>query len=42
MSDSPVPNLEEAIDFFVKAFDCEHVITGGPYDNVGWVWPGEV
>lgn len=36
-----VPDLEQAIDFFVEAFGCEHVFTGGPYDNTGWVWPGE-
>ena len=36
-----VPDLEEAIAFFVEAFDCELVFTAGPYENTGWVWPGE-
>ncbi|RGE19554.1 VOC family protein [Leucobacter sp. wl10] len=36
-----VPDLEEAVAFFVEVFDCEHVFTAGPYENSGWVWPGE-
>jgi catechol 2,3-dioxygenase-like lactoylglutathione lyase family enzyme len=36
-----VPDLAEAIDFFVDAFGCEVVLQCGPYENVGYVWPGE-
>jgi catechol 2,3-dioxygenase-like lactoylglutathione lyase family enzyme len=36
-----VPDLEEAIDFFVDLLGCEVVFTAGPYDNVGWTWPCE-
>lgn len=36
-----VPDLDEAIDFFVDAFGCEVVFRAGPYENVGYVWPGE-
>lgn len=36
-----VPNLDEAIDFFVDAFGCELVFRAGPYDNVGYFWEGE-
>ncbi|WP_053385642.1 VOC family protein [Leucobacter japonicus] len=36
-----VPDLEQAIMFFEEMFACELVFTAGPYDNTGWVWPGE-
>lgn len=36
-----VPNLEQAIDYFVELLGCELVFTAGPYDNVGWTWEGE-
>lgn len=36
-----VPDLDKAIDFFVDAFGCQVVLRCGPYDNVGYVWPGE-
>jgi catechol 2,3-dioxygenase-like lactoylglutathione lyase family enzyme len=36
-----VPNLEQAIDFFVEIFGCALVFRAGPYENVGYFWPGE-
>jgi catechol 2,3-dioxygenase-like lactoylglutathione lyase family enzyme len=36
-----VPDLDQAIDFFVDAFGAEVVLRTGPYDGVGYVWPGE-
>lgn len=36
-----VPDLDEAIDLFVDVFGCEVVVECGPYDDVGFVWPGE-
>ena len=35
-----VPNLDVAIDFFVDAFDAKVVFLSGPYENFGYVWPG--
>ncbi|MEU1953517.1 VOC family protein [Nocardia rhamnosiphila] len=36
-----VPDLDQAIAFFVELFGCEVVYTAGPYDNVGYIWTGE-
>ncbi|MFC8181711.1 VOC family protein [Rhodococcus sp. NPDC057297] len=36
-----VPNLEQAVDFFVDALGFDVVITAGPYDDFGYIWPGE-
>ena len=36
-----VPNLDEAVSFFVDAFGFDVVITAGPYDNFGYTWPGD-
>jgi len=36
-----VPDLEQAVDFFVDAFGFDVVIKAGPYDNFGYVWPGD-
>ncbi|HEV7185327.1 MAG: VOC family protein [Actinomycetales bacterium] len=36
-----VPNLEQAIDFFVSAFGCKVVFHAGPYDDLGFTWPGD-
>lgn len=36
-----VPDLEQAVGFFVDAFGCELVLECGPYDSVGYVWPDE-
>jgi catechol 2,3-dioxygenase-like lactoylglutathione lyase family enzyme len=36
-----VPDLDEAISFFVDVFGFEVVLRAGPYDNFGYVWPGE-
>lgn len=36
-----VPNLEQAIDFFVSAFGCRVVFHAGPYDDLGFTWPGD-
>jgi len=36
-----VPNLDQAVEFFVDAFGFDVVITAGPYDDFGYVWPGE-
>lgn len=36
-----VPDLDAAVDFFCDAFGCELVLRLGPYDDVGYVWPGE-
>ncbi|WP_037139273.1 VOC family protein [Rhodococcoides fascians] len=35
------PNLEQAVDFFVDALGFDVVITAGPYDDFGYVWPGD-
>jgi catechol 2,3-dioxygenase-like lactoylglutathione lyase family enzyme len=36
-----VPDLDEAIEFFVTVFGCETVFRAGPYANVGYFWDGE-
>jgi catechol 2,3-dioxygenase-like lactoylglutathione lyase family enzyme len=36
-----VPDLDEAVEFFCGAFGCELVLRAGPYDTVGYRWPGE-
>ncbi|MBE7191110.1 VOC family protein [Gordonia polyisoprenivorans] len=36
-----VPDLDQAVDFFVDTFGFDVVITAGPYDDFGYVWPGE-
>ncbi|MDF2896729.1 MAG: hypothetical protein K0Q46_3515 [Rhodococcus erythropolis] len=36
-----VPDLEQAVDFFVDALGFDVVITAGPYDDFGYIWPGE-
>ncbi|MDP9696215.1 UNVERIFIED_ORG: catechol 2,3-dioxygenase-like lactoylglutathione lyase family enzyme [Arthrobacter globiformis] len=36
-----VPDLDEAVNFFVDVFGFDVVITAGPYDDFGYVWPGE-
>lgn len=36
-----VPDLDKAVELFVNVFGCEIVFTGGPYDDAGYVWPGE-
>ncbi len=36
-----VPDLEQAIDFFRDVFGCELVFRAGPYEHVGYRWPGE-
>jgi catechol 2,3-dioxygenase-like lactoylglutathione lyase family enzyme len=36
-----VPDLDEAVEFFCAAFGCELVLRAGPYDSVGYIWPGE-
>ncbi|MEH3143621.1 MAG: VOC family protein [Mycobacterium kyogaense] len=36
-----VPDLDEAVAFFVDAFGFDVVITAGPYGDFGYVWPGD-
>jgi catechol 2,3-dioxygenase-like lactoylglutathione lyase family enzyme len=36
-----VPELDPAVDFFVEALGAQVVVRGGPYDDVGYQWPGE-
>ncbi|MGV0807960.1 VOC family protein [Mycolicibacterium setense] len=36
-----VPDLNEAVEFFVDVFGCEFVFEAGPYENVGYFWDGE-
>ncbi|MDI9978693.1 VOC family protein [Rhodococcus sp. IEGM 1307] len=36
-----VPDLDQAVDFFVSALGCEVVLRSGPDPNVGYIWPGE-
>jgi catechol 2,3-dioxygenase-like lactoylglutathione lyase family enzyme len=36
-----VPDLDEAVAFFCEALGCQLVLQAGPYENVGYVWPGE-
>lgn len=36
-----VPDIDEAIEFFVDALGFEIVIREGPYDDFGYVWPGD-
>lgn len=36
-----VPDLSQAVEFFVDVFGCELVYEAGPYPNVGYFWPGE-
>lgn len=36
-----VPDLDHAVAFFVDALGFDVAITAGPYDNFGYVWPGE-
>lgn len=35
-----VPDLDEAIAFFVDALGFVEVFRSGPYDDFGYVWPG--
>ncbi|WP_349453484.1 VOC family protein [Nonomuraea sp. B19D2] len=35
-----VPDLDEAIAFFVDVFGFDVVLQAGPYDDFGYVWPG--
>ena len=35
-----VPDLDEAIEFFVDVFGFDVVLQAGPYDDFGYVWPG--
>lgn len=36
-----VPDLDQAVEFFVDALGFDVVITAGPYDDFGYVWPGD-
>lgn len=36
-----VPDLAQALDLFINVFGCEMVFMGGPYDDAGYIWPGE-
>lgn len=36
-----VPDLDKALDLFINVFGCQLVFRGGPYDDAGYVWPGE-
>lgn len=36
-----VPDLDQALDLFVNVFGCQIAFMGGPYDDAGYVWPGE-
>jgi catechol 2,3-dioxygenase-like lactoylglutathione lyase family enzyme len=36
-----VPDLDRAVAFFSDVFGCELVFYTGPYDDVGFVWPGD-
>lgn len=36
-----VPDLDKALDLFVNVFGCEIAFRGGPYEDAGYVWPGE-
>lgn len=36
-----VSDLDKALDLFINVFGCELVFKGGPYDDAGYVWPGE-
>jgi catechol 2,3-dioxygenase-like lactoylglutathione lyase family enzyme len=36
-----VPDLDQAVDFFQNALGCDVVMRSDPYENVGYVWPGE-
>jgi catechol 2,3-dioxygenase-like lactoylglutathione lyase family enzyme len=36
-----VPNLDQAVSFFNEVFGFETVFYTDPYEDVGWVWPGE-
>lgn len=36
-----VPDLDQALDLFINVFGCELVFMGGPYDDAGYIWPGE-
>lgn len=35
-----VPDLDEALDFFTEVFGFDLVLKAGPYDDFGYVWPG--
>jgi len=36
-----VSNLDQAVDFFQDALNCEVVLRAGPYPDCGYIWPGE-
>jgi catechol 2,3-dioxygenase-like lactoylglutathione lyase family enzyme len=36
-----VPDLDVALELFCDVLGCELVLRGGPYDDAGYVWPGE-
>lgn len=36
-----VPDLDQAVEFFVSALGCELVLRAGPDADVGYIWPGE-
>jgi catechol 2,3-dioxygenase-like lactoylglutathione lyase family enzyme len=36
-----VPDLDTAVAFFQEVFGFELVFFTDPYEDVGWVWPGE-
>jgi catechol 2,3-dioxygenase-like lactoylglutathione lyase family enzyme len=36
-----VPDLDQAVAFFCEVFGFELVCEAGPYNGVGYVWPGE-
>jgi hypothetical protein len=36
-----VPDLDKALDLFVNIFGCRLIFQGGPYDDAGYIWPGE-
>jgi catechol 2,3-dioxygenase-like lactoylglutathione lyase family enzyme len=36
-----VPDLDQAIGFFVEVFGCEVIFRAGPYPDCGYTWPNE-
>lgn len=36
-----VPDLDEAVSFFVEVLGFDLVLQGGPYDDFGYIWPGQ-
>jgi catechol 2,3-dioxygenase-like lactoylglutathione lyase family enzyme len=36
-----VPDLDQAVAFFVDVLGFDVVVTMGPYDDFGYVWPGD-